>query len=196
MRKIPVLLCLLLSVNCIAQLTYVDSIKKHIDNYVKEHGVVKGDDKKLLHFYPVNTLYKVQATVELQPNSQWFKMDASGPIKQLYRVFGVAKFNLHGKDVQLNIYQNQSLMQTEKYADYLFIPFIDGTSGKETYEGGRYIDILIPDIKNGILELDFNKAYNPYCAYVSGLYSCPIPPKENSLTIPIEAGEKKYGKEH
>jgi uncharacterized protein len=196
MKRFFIVYCLLVSVNCFAQSSYADSIQKHIDNYVKEHGVVKGDDKKHLHFYAVNTSYKVKAVMELQPNSQWFKMDASGPIKQLYRVYGIARFIVNGKEVQLNIYQNQSLMQTEKYADHLFIPFIDATSGKETYEGGRYIDISISDIKNGVLELDFNKAYNPYCAYVSGIYSCPIPPKENRLAVAIEAGEKKFGKEH
>lgn len=196
MKRLFILSCLLVSVNCFSQSSYKDSIQKHIDNYIKEHGVVKGSDKKHLHFYPVNASYKLNATVELQPNSQWFKMDASGPIKQLYRAYGKATFIVNGKEVQLNIYQNQGLMQTDKYADHLFIPFTDATSGKQTYEGGRYIDISISEIRNGILELDFNKAYNPYCAYVSGIYSCPIPPKENRLTVAIESGEKKFGKEH
>ena len=196
MKKLSFLLCLFICLKCFSQQSYQDSIQKHIDNYVKEHGVVKGDDKKHLHFYPANASFKVRAAVELKPNSPWFKMDASGPIKQLYRVYGVARFTINGTEVQLNIYQNQSLMQTDKYAAHLFVPFIDATSGKETYEGGRYIDITISDIKTGSVELDFNKAYNPYCAYVSGIYSCPIPPKENRLTIAIEAGEKKYSKEH
>ena len=63
----------------------------------------------------------------------------------------------------------------------------------ETYGGGRYIDLTITDIKNNLIELDFNKCYNPYCAYSDG-YSCPIPPDENNLKIKIEAGEKKFAK--
>lgn len=87
-------------------------------------------------------------------------------------------------------------MSTEKYADHLFIPFTDMTSGEESYENGRYIDLSIADVESGHFTIDFNKAYNPYCAYVSDLYNCPIPPKENHLSIKIKAGEMKYGKLH
>jgi uncharacterized protein (DUF1684 family) len=73
------------------------------------------------------------------------------------------------------------------------VPFGDATSGFESYGGGRYLDFTISDIKNNFLPIDFNKAYNPYCAYTAG-YSCPIPPKENLLNASISAGEKNYGK--
>ena len=86
------------------------------------------------------------------------------------------------------------MMSTSKYRDYLGLMFTDKTSGKETYDAGRYIDFNIGDIKNDKLVIDFNKAYNPYCAYVKGKYSCPIPPRENYLPIAIEAGEKNFGK--
>ena len=69
----------------------------------------------------------------------------------------------------------------------MFLPFTDLTNGEETYEGGRYIELEIPD-KNYIV-IDFNKAYNPYCAY-NYIYSCPIPPEENDLKIEIKAGVK------
>jgi uncharacterized protein (DUF1684 family) len=82
-----------------------------------------------------------------------------------------------------------------KYKNYLFVPFKDMTNGKETYGGGRYLDLETTDIQNDSVILDFNKAYNPYCAYSNG-YSCPIPPKENHLAVSIEAGEKTFGKEH
>ena len=75
------------------------------------------------------------------------------------------------------------------YKDYLFLPFTDPTNGVTTYGGGRYLDLMIPATK--VVQLDFNKAYNPYCAY-SGNYSCPIPPEENHLEIEIKAGVKKY----
>lgn len=67
--------------------------------------------------------------------------------------------------------------------------------GTESYGGGRYIDCVINDIRNSTLMLDFNKAYNPYCAYVTG-YNCPIPPREKDLPVAIHAGEKNYGKPH
>ena len=73
------------------------------------------------------------------------------------------------------------------YKDYLFIPFRDVTSGKETFGGGRFLDARIP--KNDTLLIDFNLNYNPYCAY-SERYSCPIPPTENTLKVSILAGEK------
>ncbi|WP_192347263.1 DUF1684 domain-containing protein [Algoriphagus sp. Y33] len=70
----------------------------------------------------------------------------------------------------------------------LFLPFTDQTNGGETYGGGRYMGLTIPT--GDTIELDFNKAYNPYCAYASG-YACPIPPKENDLEVPIRAGVMK-----
>ena len=85
-------------------------------------------------------------------------------------------------------------MQQEKRIYYLFVPLGDATSGFESYGGGRYMVFFIPDIKNNKVVLDFNKAYNPYCAYTTG-YNCPIPPIENLLKVAITAGEKNYGKQ-
>jgi uncharacterized protein (DUF1684 family) len=82
-------------------------------------------------------------------------------------------------------------MRQEEYRDYLFLPFADLTNGEETYGGGRYLDLTIPT-GNTIL-LDFNKAYNPYCAY-NPKYSCPLVPKQNRLDIPIIAGVKAFKK--
>jgi uncharacterized protein (DUF1684 family) len=72
--------------------------------------------------------------------------------------------------------------------------FTDKTTGDQTYHAGRYIDLKIGDINDGKVVIDFNKAYNPYCAYVKGKYSCPIPPRENYLPVAMEAGEKNFGK--
>ena len=87
-------------------------------------------------------------------------------------------------------------MTNAQYKDYLFLPFTDLTSGKETYASGRYLDLKTDEIKNGKVTLDFNKAYNPYCAYVSGVYNCPIPPKENTLGVEVKAGEKLFTGSH
>jgi uncharacterized protein (DUF1684 family) len=83
-----------------------------------------------------------------------------------------------------------------KYADYLLIAFSDRTSGEDSYGNGRYIDASTGEMEQGTYILDFNKAYNPYCAYVSNVYNCPLPPKENDLKVAIRAGEMKFGKGH
>jgi uncharacterized protein (DUF1684 family) len=99
---------------------------------------------------------------------------------------------LKGKEYKLTVYQYMKLLNDEKYAKYLFLPFADLTNGKQTYIGGRFIDLEIPD--NDDLVIDFNKAYNPLCAYGNPKYSCPIPPVENQLKVKIKAGVKTYKK--
>jgi len=167
-----------------------------IKDYVDKHEVVLGKDRKHLHFFPVDENFRIKSKFERVENSPWFLMPASGPSKRMYRIYGKALFTFHDTAVTLNIYQSQDLMQMTQYKDDLFIPFTDATSGIETYEGGRYFNFTIHDIKENSLVIDFNKVYNPYCAYVSNVYSCPIPPRENHLTIAIKAGEKAYGKGH
>ena len=172
--------------------SYSDSIQQYIDEYVKTHGVVKEKDKKYIQFYPVNKKFRIECRFERKENSPWFQMQTSGPIKKTYRIYGKISFTVNDTSVTLSIYQSQDLMKTEKYRDYLFIPFMDATTGEETYESGRYVDLLTTDIVSDKLVIDFNKAYNPYCAYVSEGYNCPVPPKENRVSVAIKAGEKKY----
>src|SRR5690606_22205799 len=100
-------------------------------------------------------------------------------------------FQLKGKEYQLNVYQGQDLMKEEGYEDYLFLPFIDDTNGEESYGGGRYIDLRIPE--GDSMVIDFNSAYNPYCAY-NEKYSCPIVPRENYVDTEVRAGVKAYKK--
>ena len=123
-------------------------------------------------------------------------METSGIIKKTFRVYGVLHFTINDTAVSLNIYQSQNLMNTDEYKNHLFLPFTDLSSGEETYAAGRYIDMSTADIINNKVVIDFNKAYNPYCAYVSGKYNCPIPPKENQLPVMIAAGEKTFVKNH
>jgi len=91
----------------------------------------------------------------------------------------------------LTLYQNFALLTNPLYKDLLFLPFTDLTNNKETYGGGRYINLDIKSINEAKIIIDFNKAYNPYCAYSDG-YRCPIPPEENNLPLEIKAGEKNY----
>jgi len=105
--------------------------------------------------------------------------------------YGFFEFDAEGQRCRLQVYRLDDSGDSGKAS--LFVPFRDSTSGRETYGAGRYIDL--DENASGIYELDFNRAYNPYCAYGEG-YSCPIPPEENRLAIPIRAGEKIYALAH
>jgi len=144
---------------------------------------------KGLEFFPVDPAYSIEADFQITPGSETFKMPMSKERIVWYRKYGVAKFTLKGKEFSLAVYQNQDLVKKEGYEDYLFLPFKDLTNGIETYGGGRYIDLRIPD--GDKILIDFNKAYNPYCAY-NYKYSCPIPPDENHLQVEIKAGVLDY----
>lgn len=189
-----ILTCLLLC--CVyagfSQESYQDSIQNYLNKYVIDHEVVKGEAKKGFHFYAPDKAYRFYARFEKATDSKWFNMPTSGKIQKTFRLYGTLFFSKGDTAVQLQIYQSQSLMQLEKYRDHLFLPFTDLTSGESTYSSGRYIDLSVQDIKEGMVWLDFNKAYNPYCAYVSGKYNCPIPPRANQLPVAIMAGEQNF----
>jgi len=146
---------------------------------------------KSLDFYPINEKFVVVAKFIKTPNEKPFQMPTSTDRKPMYVKFGEAHFSIDGKSYKLNIYQSQDLKKIEKYKNSLFLPFTDLTSGVESYGGGRYIDLEIP-AGNEIM-IDFNRAYNPYCAY-NHKYSCPIPPQENDLDLEIKAGVKNFKK--
>lgn len=143
-------------------------------------------------FFPINMNFRVEATFEPTPDAETFTMPTTGPRKPTYKKFGILKFQLQGKPYTLALYQNQAFLNNPMYKDYLFLPFNDLTNGVETYGGGRYIDFRIPTSNKVIL--DFNKSYNPYCAYSDG-WSCPIPPVENNLELEVRAGIKYKEKE-
>lgn len=196
MKKLVSCIFLFITSYTYSQDIYKDSINSYIARYVKNHEVVTGNDKEYLRFFPVNEKYKVIAKFEKVTDSKWFNMETSGAIKQVFRIYGILSFLISDTVVTLNIYQSQNLMNVSEYQNYLFVPFTDLSSGEETYAAGRYIDLGIGDIVDNKVTLDFNKAYNPYCAYVSGKYNCPIPPKENQLAVAIYAGEKIFAQPH
>ena len=173
--------------------TYKDSLVSYQQHYIDTHEVVAKDDRKYIRFYPIDENYRVTASFKRITDTTGFEMNTSSGMKKKYFNYGILSFMLHDSLLQLFVYQSLSLMQQEKYKDYLFVPFGDATSGFTSYGGGRYLEFYIADIKNGQVVLDFNKAYNPYCAYTAG-YNCPIPPKENLLPVQVNAGEKNYGK--
>jgi uncharacterized protein len=142
-------------------------------------------------FFPIDLKYKVTARLEKGVDETTFKMKTSTTRLADYKKFAVAVFQLDGKEYRLPIYQSLDLMKKGEYKDYLFLPFTDLTNGDETYGGGRYLDLSIP--AGDDLIIDFNQAYNPYCAY-SKRYSCPTVPEENNIEMKIEAGLKSVGK--
>lgn len=144
-----------------------------------------------LHYYAPDEHYKVVAEVELLIGESSFRMPTYDGTSNEYKKFAILHFSINEQPQSLTVYQSTALFQSPVYRDHLFLPFLDQTNGDETYSGGRYIDLDRKQIKKGKIEIDFNKAYNPYCAYSSG-YRCPQPPSENRLDIPIEAGEKTY----
>ena len=154
--------------------------------YDKDRKNFKG-----LDFFKPDTTFRVVAKFVRTPDALPFYMPTTTSRKSTEAVYGIAYFKINGKDYQLEIYQNQELMLQEKYRDYLFLPFSDKTNGNESYSGGRYIDLTIPE--GDTILLDFNKAYNPYCAY-NKKYSCPIVPKINTLDVAIRAGVKAFKK--
>lgn len=146
---------------------------------------------KGLDFFKFDSTYIVKATLKRAPTSDWFNMKTTTDRVSKERVYGILSFELKGKEYKLNIYQGEDLMQTQGFEDYLFLPFLDKTNGLESYGGGRYIDATIPE--GNVLIIDFNEAYNPYCAY-NDKYSCPIVPRINYLETRIEAGVKAFAK--
>ena len=137
-------------------------------------------------FFPINLDYRVKAKLIITENEGFFDMVTTTTRRPKYRKYGIIEFEIEGKKLQLSVYQSQDLQGNIEYKDYLFLPFKDLTNGVETYKVGRYIELSIPKEGNEII-VDFNKAYNPYCAY-SNDYSCPIVPSENHLNVRIPAG--------
>ncbi|MCX7547083.1 DUF1684 domain-containing protein [Xanthomarina sp. F1114] len=144
---------------------------------------------KGLDFFKYDSAYVVQASFKRTPDEIPFKMKTTTDRMPMYVKYGVATFALNGQEHQLSIYQSMDLLNEEGFEDYLFLPFLDTTNGESTYGGGRYIECDMPN--NGIIEIDFNTAYNPYCAY-NEKYSCPIVPRENYLSVKVEAGVKDF----
>ncbi len=146
-------------------------------------------DFESLVFFEPDTSYVVKAVLVRTPDAKPFQMPTTTGENSTEVVYGILHFELHGKKLQLEVYQNKELMLEEGYEDYLFLPFTDETNGEETYGGGRYIDLKIPSSE--VMIIDFNRAYNPYCAY-NKKYSCPIVPKVNHLSTKVRAGVKAF----
>lgn len=166
---------------------------KNVEFADPEKSILTPEDLKTfraLDFYPADLKFRVVAKFVRTPNEKPFLMPTTTDRLPEYVKYGEAHFTLDGKDLVLALYQNTEGYEDPAYENYLFLPFTDLTSGDGSYGGGRFLDVYIPE--SATIILDFNRAYNPYCAY-NPRYSCPIPPKENDLLVRIEAGVKDYG---
>lgn len=135
---------------------------------------------KGLQYFPENEDLRLEIRVEKFPEQKQLQMQTSTGDVQTYTRYGRVKFKVEGQDAELTLYSSHH---------GFFLPFVDSQAGETTYGAGRYLD---PEqLPNGKFLIDFNVAYNPYCAYNES-FSCPIPPAENRLSIPIKAGEKNF----
>lgn len=149
---------------------------------------------KGLEYFDITENFAVKAVFTKTPDEKYFLMPTSTGSSAKYVKVGILRFQIEGKDFQVSAYQNEKVVTDEKwskkYGGSYFIPFRDLTNGKETYGGGRYIYLKIPEKDETIL--DFNLSFNPSCAYGRDDYSCPLPPQENFLRVKILAGEKRF----
>lgn len=137
-------------------------------------------DFKGLHYFPENDALRLEVKVDEFEDKQTFEMQTSTGTVQVYERFGKFQFVVDGVAAELTIYRSQH---------GFFLPFVDILAGRETYPAGRYLD---PEpLPGGYFFVDFNVAYNPYCAY-NEMWSCPITPAENRLKVAIRAGEKLF----
>ncbi|HEY7789007.1 MAG TPA: DUF1684 domain-containing protein [Vicinamibacterales bacterium] len=136
-----------------------------------------------LNYYPPDPSYRVPAVLKPDPQNVVIEVPTSTGKPRREQVYGTLEFLLKGQTVKLTAFVEEGSVN----ADRLFVPFRDPTNGTETYGGGRYLDL--ERTPTGLYVIDFNEAYNPYCAY-SPTWECPFPPPENRLPVPIKAGEK------
>lgn len=160
--------------------------RKKKENFLKSSQespfVMAGIEMQPLDHYPIDPKYRVTASVEKIETRQFMMIRNSDGTNLRYLKYAWLYFKIDEKPQKL-------LVLKPVFGLGLFLGFADETSGETTYGGGRYLDL--EQIKGDRLTLDFNLAYNPYCAYFSN-YNCPLPPKENILKVAISAGEKDY----
>ena len=172
---------------------YIETIRKERE---EKDAFMKGEESPFadsasaftgLTYFAPDLKYRLMANLEPIESKQVIVLPTSDGLEQKYLEYAYASFNLDGVENKLLLLE---VMDMGPQRGKLFLAFADATSANETYGAGRYLDVKkVPGATS--ITLDFNQAYNPYCAY-SDKFSCPFPPKENILTIAINAGEKSY----
>lgn len=166
--------------------------KEYINSFVMtDQSPLTEKEIEFLDFFSPNPGFSFQAKYIQTPIERPFEMPTYSGKKKNFKKHGELHFSYKKSEFQLSAYRNLQYVHLPMYKDVLFVPFKDLTNDETSYGGGRYLDLKISDIENGNIPLDFNKSYNPWCAYSDG-FNCPIPPLENHLEIEIKAGEKNY----
>ncbi len=195
MNRIGILLfSLFLLLNCDNRKRYNNDLtpfQREINDFFKDASVSplkKRDLKNFrgLDFFTYDSTYLVTAKLTKTPKEKPFMMLTTTDMVVEYIKYGTVSFELLDNQYSLDIYKN---LEDPNERDNLFLPFLDDTNGNESYGGGRYINLDIPQVDN--LIIDFNSAFNPYCVY-DEKYSCPIVPAENYLPLEIKAGVKNF----
>ena len=170
-------------------MTYAEELKNHRDeiadfmNNADDSPFAEADSLIELSYFPLNEKYKVIADIKRIKDGGELTIGTSDGRNRVYVKHAWLEFTLNQQAHKLLVLKSQE-------SDDLFLAFADQTSDDTTYGGGRYLNLGFSDQSEKIT-LDFNKAYNPYCAYTAN-YSCPLPPMENYLNTAIESGEKLY----
>ncbi len=190
-----VLFSILLSCSTTKKNSYSHKLNEFRNEYkqsflLDERSPLTKEDLKFLDFFSADEHWNLTCTCDLKNESQPFDMATYSGMKKPYKVYAVASCKRLNDTIQLYLYQSVQKMNPLANS-YLFLPFKDLTNSATTYGGGRYINLKTDNIQNGFINIDFNKAYNPWCAYSEG-YNCPIPPVENHLKTEVLAGEKDY----
>lgn len=201
MRAITLCILYSLLASCTAQVEtspeYITELATHRAKYQQsfaneENSPLTAEETALQDFYAADAAYKCTCTVQRTADAKPFEVDTYAGRKKTYIKHGIATCEVKDKSIALSLYKVMKMQSVPGYRDYLFVPFMDHTNGETTYGGGRYMDLNVNQIDStGTLVIDFNKCYNPYCAFSDG-YNCPIPPLENHLDVAIHAGEKAY----
>ena len=162
----------------------IQNIRKDKDTFLKtdkESPIENKAEFKGLKYFEVNSDFKVLAKLDILTTGQKINIAMTGGLTEEYEAFANAIFEINGQKCALKIFKAEN--------DKLFLPFKDLTTNKETYGSGRYLDLDIKTIKDGQIEIDFNRCYHPYCAY-NHTYTCPVPPAENLVNVAVKAGER------
>ena len=172
---------------------YSDSLtearQKFADKVLNTDYILNGMEQKgldTLSYFPVDTTWRIKSRL-IRDKGKRFEMPTSTDRTPKYRRYGWLCITHGDTTFRLAAYKNLELKGKE-YKYYLFVPFKDANAPKTTYGAGRYIDVYRKRGSDDVI-VDFNTAYNPYCAY-SHRYSCPITPSENHVDFKINAGEK------
>ena len=146
-----------------------------------------------IRYFPHDSAMAFTALFRSPADSALVNFSTTDGRARAYRPYGQLIFFHAGVPHALTVYEMPGLSAHPVYGDVLFLPFFDESNGETTYGGGRYLDLSRAALETGDFRLDFNRAYNPWCAYDEG-YSCPVPPFDNALAFAVHAGEADFVK--